>query len=792
MKRNLLLKTMLLLCAIVFGTSAWATDVTDVITFSGLGVTNAKPSVSYLDFSGKTFTSNAVYAGQAADGSSSTQEGKYIQLRSSKPAGIVTTTSGGRIKSVRIEWNSATTNTSRTVDVYGKNTAYTGSDQLYESSSTNQGTKILSFTKSDGDQTLTVTGDYAYIGLRSNNGALYLDKITIVWEVNSTDPSATLSSTSLDFGEVEVGNTKELTFTVTPANLKGGLTIASNNDKYGVSPTSIAQDATGAQTITVTAAPTALDDDMDGTITISGGGLASDETVTLTATTYQVANVTLVGNNGSFEVNDETVTSLTSRVGSTATIKAVPAQGYYFTSWAADGATPASSTDAETEFTFTSATVTLTATFTAIPTHTVTWSVNGVETTNKVEEGAAVTFPANPADLGGKKFVGWTTSAIDGTTETAPTYVTSATMGNSDVTYYAVFATASGSGNGWVATDIASLTASDVFVIVGKNASGYYAMSNDKGTGAAPGAVEVTVDGGKITSTVAAKIKWNISGNATAGYIFYPNGSTTTWLYCIDQNNGVRVGDSENNTFVIANDYLYNSGQERYLGIYSSQDWRCYTSINANIREQSFAFYKYTATTYSDFCTTVTKTLNLNASGYATYSDAFDFEVTSGATAYTAILNTANNKITCSEIEGKKIKAGEGVLLYGDAGATVVLSYTAGATALEDNDLKGTTTSDGSLATMEGSKYYYALSGDTFMRYKPTPSAFVPNKAYFESDTELNSKAFAIVFDSETTAINGIEDVAPKTTKTRKVVKNGRLVIETANGEFTIDGARMK
>lgn len=181
--------------------------------------------------------------------------------------------------------------------------------------------------------------------------------------------------------------------------------------------------------------------------------------------------------------------------------------------------------------------------------------------------------------------------------------------------------------------------------------------------------------------------------------------------------------------------------------------------------------------------------VTLNASGYATYSAASDFEIYSGAKAYKATLNTSDNKITCSEIEGK-IPAGAGVLLYGDANAIVTLFNTTGATALEDNDLKGTTTASGSLATMEGSKYYYALNGDTFKHY--TGSEFFAGKAYFESDTELNSKAFAIVFEGETTAINGIEEVAPVTTKTRKVVKNGRLVIETANGEFTIDGARVK
>lgn len=144
----------------------------------------------------------------------------------------------------------------------------------------------------------------------------------------------------------------------------------------------------------------------------------------------------------------------------------------------------------------------------------------------------------------------------------------------------------------WVLTDLADLVEGDVFVIVGNNGD-TYAMSNDKGTGSAPTAVAVTVEDDEISGTVDDNIKWNISGNANDGYTFYPNGSTETWLYCTNTNNGVRVGKNDNKTFVIDSDYLKHSGTSRYVGIYDSQDWRCYTSINSNIANQTFAFYKY-------------------------------------------------------------------------------------------------------------------------------------------------------------------------------------------------------
>ena len=99
--------------------------------------------------------------------------------------------------------------------------------------------------------------------------------------IKATDPEATLSTSSLVFGRVKAGTTKVLTFTVTPANLESALSITCNNSKYEVTPTSIASDVETATTITVTAKPTSMSDDMDGTITISGGGLDEDKTVSL-------------------------------------------------------------------------------------------------------------------------------------------------------------------------------------------------------------------------------------------------------------------------------------------------------------------------------------------------------------------------------------------------------------------------------------------------------------------------------------------------------------------------------
>jgi len=149
-------------------TAGTVVDIEDELTLSTTGVSGT----DYSAWSGKTATSSAVYAGQSAGGNSS------IQLRSNNSnSGVISTTSGGTIKKVVLTWNSNTTS-GRTVDIYGKNTAYSAATDLYSTST--QGTKLGSIVYGTSTE-LSVSGDYTYIGLRSNNGALYLDKITITW-----------------------------------------------------------------------------------------------------------------------------------------------------------------------------------------------------------------------------------------------------------------------------------------------------------------------------------------------------------------------------------------------------------------------------------------------------------------------------------------------------------------------------------------------------------------------------------------------------------------------------------
>ena len=144
----------------------------------------------------------------------------------------------------------------------------------------------------------------------------------------------------------------------------------------------------------------------------------------------------------------------------------------------------------------------------------------------------------------------------------------------------------------WVMVSLNDLTEDDVFVIVGvyDEDESSFAMPNN-GTGA-PSATAVTLVGNTLSGDIDDNLKWNLSIGEN-GYTFYPNGETETLLYCTNSNNGVRVGTNENNVFTMTPEgYLFNNATERYIGIYNRQDWRCYTSIINNIKDQTFAFYK--------------------------------------------------------------------------------------------------------------------------------------------------------------------------------------------------------
>lgn len=163
------------------GTRSIGAEVTDTLNRAVTGVTNN----SYVPWSGKSVTSDAVYAGNTAGGNSS------IQMRSSGNSGIITTTSGGTAKRITVVWHEATAD-DRILNVYGSNTPYDTTANLYDQAT--RGTLIASLPKKD--TTLVINDTYAYIGLRSSSNTLYLQKVAITWEASGGESETVYSNYS--------------------------------------------------------------------------------------------------------------------------------------------------------------------------------------------------------------------------------------------------------------------------------------------------------------------------------------------------------------------------------------------------------------------------------------------------------------------------------------------------------------------------------------------------------------------------------------------------------------------
>ena len=244
-------------------------------------------SSTYAAFSDVKGTSGAVYAGETA----TTYEA--IQLRTTgSTSGIISTESGGKVRKVVVEWNT-NSNSSRKLQIFGKNTPYTATSELYNSFTQGDNIGIIGTTQTEYE----ISGDYAYVGLKSSSGAIYLDKITIVWE-NATAQSAPKFSVeggtydeaqSVTFTGIDEGATVRYT-TDAEVDLKGA---AGFGVWDGVTPIAV----TRTQTLRA--------------IATSNGNFSEETSATYTMKTAAPVIAASVDENGNFftETLDETVSS---------------------------------------------------------------------------------------------------------------------------------------------------------------------------------------------------------------------------------------------------------------------------------------------------------------------------------------------------------------------------------------------------------------------------------------------------------------------------------------------------
>lgn len=252
-----------------------------------------------------------------------------------------------------------------------------------------------------------------------------------------------------------------------------------------------------------------------------------------------------------------------------------------------------------------------TITIVETPSHNATFSVNGTTTTAQVKEGLAIEFPENPADISGKSFVGWTTTEIATPTDVKPEFVTSATMGTADVTFYAVFAKKSGSDE----PSLIKMNGDDTFadgdkvVIVATSGDTQYGLYQETVSNSYVNNFEFD---GTVASIAADEKTWWTVNMTPATEVFTLGDDTNGYLYNSTKNNlaastensseWTLVWDEDNEKFKLnTNDRVISlrddlSGDNKYK-------WRMGNSDGVNLLD----IYKFesSSATYSGYTTNI-------------------------------------------------------------------------------------------------------------------------------------------------------------------------------------------
>ncbi len=149
---------------------------TDIITAAKIGVAGTN---AYDDWSDKNvFGTTSVYAGNSANAAAPNTGA--IQLRSKNNSGIILTGSNGlMLKGLSISVASG----ENVLNVYAKSSAYSSTEELYSNDEAIRG-KLIGTVSAGAlilEENVSYDDNYQFIGMRSNNGALYLNNITITW-----------------------------------------------------------------------------------------------------------------------------------------------------------------------------------------------------------------------------------------------------------------------------------------------------------------------------------------------------------------------------------------------------------------------------------------------------------------------------------------------------------------------------------------------------------------------------------------------------------------------------------
>lgn len=340
----------------------------------------------------------------------------------------------------------------------------------------------------------------------------------------------------------------------------------------------------------------------------------------------------------------------------------------------------------------TSKTVSLSGTGVAPKTHyMVSWMVNGnLATTTDVAEGEQLTLPANPEAIGSKVFIGWTTSTISGTSESAPdglfTAAKDAPTISANITFHAVFAKILSSTSSWNRVKTLAEITNGSYVI--KNSNFILPSTTTNSNPSAVTAPTITED--EITGSVEESMIWHLTSTGTANQFFVQNASGN-YLTGTSGSTSLKVNSTSDQwTFAVnTTNYFSMVGKNgsRYCAKYNSGDeWRSYASAtHANYANSGkLELYKlFSENTYTAYATTVAtladRNLSFETTTFEVYGDTFEAPTLTGETSDVTYASSNTSVATVDEYGTITLEGGFGTTtITASAAEDEVNGYLAG------------------------------------------------------------------------------------------------------------------
>ena len=240
---------------------------------------------------------------------------------------------------------------------------------------------------------------------------------------------------------------------------------------------------------------------------------------------------------------------------------------------------------------------------------TVTWMNNGSEyTTTLVENGSKPEFPDNPSSCDGTSttFVGWTPTPWSGKLDDVSDktiYTSGTAMPNvsGPVTYHAVFAKSTASGD-YIKGTKADLTEGQTVLIVNNNSS--YALSSELDDDGYCLATSVSISSSKISSPASALI-WTVEIGPNDGYYFKHGTKYINAYYDSSEGTHHLYYDAYTDEWTLTGSgpYVLNSTEDSGYKLYYWSTYSCFDTYTGTGNPYNTDFY-IPEITYSQYLTT--------------------------------------------------------------------------------------------------------------------------------------------------------------------------------------------